>query len=94
MSQALLAKDVPPRERVRAIVKFMDRYDNTAQYGWFLDIARTFLGFTGTASPPPTPTRLFDAAEKTFAQQDWEKQVIAEDEAREDLPDQRVRRSA
>ena len=45
MSQALLAKDADPRERVREIVKFMDRYDNTAQYGWFVDIARTFLGF-------------------------------------------------
>src|SRR5215831_19573971 len=48
MSQAPLGKDVPPRERVREIVKHMDRYDNTAQYGWFVDIARTFLGFTGT----------------------------------------------
>src|SRR5205085_1214068 len=45
MSQALLAKDADPRERVREIVKYMDRYDNTAQYGWFVDIARTFLGF-------------------------------------------------
>src|SRR3954467_11926671 len=46
MNQALIAKDVSPRERVRAIVQFMDRYDNTAQYGWFVDIAKTFLGFT------------------------------------------------
>src|SRR6478672_662433 len=46
MSQTLIAKDVSPRERVRAIVQFMDRYDNTAQYGWFLDIARTFLGYS------------------------------------------------
>src|SRR5436190_14948224 len=47
MSQALLGRDADPRERVREIVRFMDRYDNTAQYGWFLDIARTFLGFEG-----------------------------------------------
>src|SRR5829696_4938518 len=45
MSQKLLAKDADPRERVREIVRHMDRYDNTAQYAWFLDIARTFLGF-------------------------------------------------
>src|SRR3954469_3583206 len=44
MSQALLGKDADPRERVREIVRFMDRYDNTAQYAWFVDIARTFLG--------------------------------------------------
>src|ERR1700722_9240172 len=47
MSQAPLAKDVSPRDRVRAIVKFMDRYDNTAQYSWFLEIPRAFLDFNG-----------------------------------------------
>jgi glucuronate isomerase len=77
MSQAALAKDIPARERVREIVKFMDRYDNTAQYGWFLDIARTFLGFTGTRITEADADKLFDAAEKTFAQKDWEKQVFA-----------------
>jgi glucuronate isomerase len=75
MSQTPLAKDVPPRERVRAIVQHMSRYDNTAQYGWFLDIARTFLGFTGTRIEAADADKLFDAAEKTFGQKDWEKQV-------------------
>ena len=78
MSQTLLAKDADTRERVREIVRFMDRYDNTAQYGWFLDIARTFLGFGEeqrlTAADADT---LFDAAQKTFAQPDWEAQVFA-----------------
>ena len=75
MSQAPLAKDVSPRDRVRAIVQHMDRYDNTAQYGWFLDIARTFLGFTGTKIAATDADALFDAAEKVFAQPDWEQQV-------------------
>ena len=75
MSQAPLAKDVSPRDRVRAIVEHMDRYDNTAQYGWFLDIARTFLGFTGTKIAATDADALFDAAENTFAQPDWEHQV-------------------
>ncbi len=77
MSQAPLAKDVSPRDRVRAIVEHMDRYDNTAQYGWFLDIARTFLGFTGTKIAATDADALFDAAEKVFAQPDWEQQVRA-----------------
>ena len=47
MDQAPLAADVEPRERVRAILAHMDRFDNTAQYAWFLEIARTFLGFQG-----------------------------------------------
>jgi glucuronate isomerase len=77
MSQGPLAKEVSPRDRVRAIVGHMDRYDNTAQYGWFVDIARTFLGFTGTKVTAADADKLFDAAEKTFAQKDWEQQVIS-----------------
>jgi len=76
MSQAPLAKDVTPRERVRAIVQHMDRYDNTAQYAWFLDIAKTFLGFTGDKITAEDADPLFDKAEKVFAQPDWEKQVF------------------
>jgi glucuronate isomerase len=77
MSQAPLAAEVSPRDRVRAIVGHMDRYDNTAQYRWFVDIARTFLGFDGTKITAGDAGKLFDQAEKTFAQPDWEKQVFA-----------------
>src|SRR6266478_5743144 len=59
MSQAPLAKEVSPRERVRAIVQHMDRYDNTAQYAWFLHIARTFLGFTGSKIAASDADKLF-----------------------------------
>ena len=75
MSQAPLAKDVPPRERVREIVKYLERLDNTTQYAWFLDIARNFLGFTGDRISAADADRLFDAAAKTFTQKDWEQQV-------------------
>ena len=47
MPKTPLAADVPPRERVTAILAHMDRFDNTAQYAWFLEIARTFLGYQG-----------------------------------------------
>jgi glucuronate isomerase len=76
MSQAPLAKEVPPRERVRAILGHMDRFDNTAQYGWFLEIARTFLGFEGDRVTAADCDRLCDAAERIFAQPDWEQQVF------------------
>jgi glucuronate isomerase len=75
MGREKLGPDTPARDRVREIVRFMDRYDNTAQYGWFVDIARTFLGFQGTRVTPADADALFDAAEKTFAQKDWERQV-------------------
>src|SRR5947209_13698592 len=62
MDQAPLAADVPPRERVRAILAHMDRFDNTAQYAWFLEIARAFLGFEGDRLTAADCDRLCDAA--------------------------------
>src|SRR5436305_5116327 len=77
MGQQSLGKDVPPRARVREIVKHTARFDNTAQYAWFVDIARTFLGFDGSRVTADDADRLFDAADKAFAQPDWEEQVFA-----------------
>src|SRR6516165_11598320 len=61
MDQAPLAADVDPRERVRAILGHMDRFDNTAQYAWFLEIARAFLGFKGDRLGAADCDPLFDA---------------------------------
>jgi glucuronate isomerase len=77
MSQEPLGKNVSPRDRVRAILGHMDRFDQTEQYSWFLEIAREFLGFTGTHVTAADADALYDKAEKTFAQPDWEKQVFA-----------------
>src|SRR5437660_12823218 len=51
MEKDLLAPEADPRDRVRAILSFMDRFDNTVQFSWFLEIARTFLGFEGERLP-------------------------------------------
>ena len=77
MSQKLLGKEADPRERCREIIRFMDRYDNTAQYGWFVDICKTFLGFTGDLVTAKDADALFDASVKQFAAKDWEAQVFA-----------------
>src|SRR5215212_3002495 len=66
MSREPLRADVPPRERVRAILGHMDRFDNTAQYSWFLEIARAFLGFAGDRVTAAETDALCDAAEKAF----------------------------
>lgn len=76
MDRGPLAPDVPPRERVRAILAHMDRFDNTAQYGWFLEIARTFLGFPGDRVTAADCDALCDAADRVMAQADWEEQVL------------------
>ena len=47
MDKGPLAAHVDPRQRVRSILGYMERFDNTVQYSWFLEIARTFLDFRG-----------------------------------------------
>jgi glucuronate isomerase len=76
MSQQPLGKEVAPRERVRAILGHMERFDNTAQYSWFLQIARDFLGFQGARVTAADCDRLWDDAERTFGGPDWETQVL------------------
>src|SRR5438876_5710174 len=47
MPKADLIAAAEPRRRVRLLLEHLERIDNTVQYSWFLDIARTFLGFEG-----------------------------------------------
>jgi glucuronate isomerase len=76
MDQGPLAADVEPRQRVRTILAHMDRFDNTVQYAWFLEIARTFLGFSGERVTAADADALWDAAERLMAQPDWENEVL------------------
>ena len=77
LNSDLLTADQPPRDRVRAVIGHMDRFDNTAQYAWFVEIAQRFLGHAGQSVTAADADSLFDAAETTFAQPDWEQQVFA-----------------
>src|SRR5947209_4469099 len=76
MGHGPLGQDVPQRERVRAILGYMDRFDNTAQYAWFLEIARVFLGFKGARLTEQDCDALYDAADRLMAQPDWDEQVL------------------
>jgi glucuronate isomerase len=76
LAKSALEPDVAPRQRVRAILGCMGRYENTVQYGWFLEIARTFLGFAGARVGPDNADALCDAAERVFGRPDWEGQVL------------------
>src|SRR4051794_15297 len=77
MDQALLAKEVPPRERVRAILGHMDRLDNTAQYRWFLEIARDLLGHKGEHLGANDCDKLYDTAERVMSEPTWEKHLLS-----------------
>jgi glucuronate isomerase len=76
MSQEPLSADTAPRERVRAILAHMERFDNTVQYGWFLDIARTFLGFKGGRVTAADCDALFDEADRVMNAPGWEEEVL------------------
>ena len=76
MSQESLKNVTAVRERVQAILNYMDRFDNTAQYSWFMEIAREFLNFPGDRVTGKDADWLFDTAQKVFAQPDWEEQVF------------------
>jgi glucuronate isomerase len=76
MDKAPLVPDVPPRERVRAVLEHMARFDNTVQYHWFVEIARAFLGFQGGRIAPADCTWLCDTAERLMAKRDWEERVL------------------
>ena len=76
MDQAALGKDVPARERVRAILGHLDRIDNTAQYSWFLEIAQTFLGFKGDRVSANDCDKLCDTAVRVMSEPTWEEHVL------------------
>jgi glucuronate isomerase len=77
MDQGPLAAAVPPRERVRAILAHAEKFDNTVQYSWFLEIARTFLGFQGDRIRAADADALYDAAASVTAPPGWPDEVLS-----------------
>jgi glucuronate isomerase len=74
LDRALL--NTEPRQRVQHILSFFPYLDNTMQYAWFLEIARTFLGFEGDRIGPGDLDFLWSRAERTLTQPSWEDQVL------------------
>jgi glucuronate isomerase len=75
MEKSVLTANTDPRERVRAIMYHLARFDNTAQHTWFVEIVRAFLGFEGERVTLADCTWLCDQAERFMTQPDWEEQV-------------------
>jgi glucuronate isomerase len=76
MSQEPLRPGADPRERCRAILAHMDRFDNTAQYSWFVEIVNTFVGLPLERVTATDADKLFDTAAQAFTRPDWEEQVF------------------
>jgi glucuronate isomerase len=77
MGHESLRPEVDPRERCRAILTYSDLFDNTTQYAWLLEIARTFLGFTGDRITAADCDALFDTSLRVMSHSDWERHVTA-----------------
>ncbi len=74
MPAELVAPALEPRERARNLSRFLDRIDNTVQYSWLVEIARTFHGFDDRITPE-TIDGLYDRAEKSQAGPAWDREV-------------------
>jgi glucuronate isomerase len=62
MPAQLVDPGLGPRERSRNLAGFLDRIDNTVQYSWLMEIARTFHGFEGATIGPDTIDALYGSA--------------------------------
>lgn len=76
MSKEPLKDDVDPLERCKAILQYAERYDNTVQYSWLVEIAQTFFGWETDRLTAADAESLWKAAEKVLQQPDWEEQVL------------------
>jgi glucuronate isomerase len=76
MDKAVLDAAADPRERVRAVLYHMTRFDNTAPYLWFMEIARAFFNFQGGRLTIADAAWLCDTAERLMSNPDWEDRVL------------------
>jgi glucuronate isomerase len=64
-----------PKQRARNLAEFLDRIDNTIQYSWLLEIARTFYAFPHERISPDTVGELYDRANHEADGPAWDREV-------------------
>ncbi|MHC5538633.1 glucuronate isomerase [Singulisphaera rosea] len=75
MSADRVAPELSPQVRVRNLAEYLDRIDNTVQYSWLLEIARTFHGFAHDRITPQNIGELYDRAERSADGPSWDQSV-------------------
>jgi len=65
-----------PRAKVARLLAHLGPLENTVQFSWFLEIARTYFGYEGQSVGAQDCQALYDAAEKRLQQADWPQQVL------------------
>jgi glucuronate isomerase len=66
-----------PQQRARNLSRHLQRIDNTVQYSWLMEIARTFFGFEGDRIDADSIDDLYRRADHTAdgSGADWDKNV-------------------
>ncbi len=75
MPAGLVHASVSPRDRVRNLAGYLDRIDNTIQYSWLIEIARTFHGLDGDRITPSNIDALADRADHSGDGPSWDQKV-------------------
>jgi glucuronate isomerase len=70
-----VAPGLAPKVRVRNLAEFLGRIDNTVQYSWLLEIARTFHGFSHDRITPQNVGELYERAEQERDGEAWDREV-------------------
>ena len=75
MPADLVAPELAPADRVRNLAQYLDRIDNTVQYSWLVEIARTFHGFPHERITPANIGDLYDKALREGDGPAWDREV-------------------
>jgi glucuronate isomerase len=65
-----------PREKVGRLVANLGPTENTVQYSWLIEIARTFFGFDDERLTPGNWEKLYDNSAKQMSQPSWSDEVL------------------
>ncbi len=74
--EAIEVPDGEPRERVRRLVAHLEPLQNTVQYSWLIELARTFFGFADDRLTLDNWEPLYDLALEKMTAPDWPQQVL------------------
>ena len=70
-----VAPEISPRDRVGHLAANLERIENTVQYSWLIEIARTFHGFTHDRITPGNVAELVDRADHEHDGAAWDRAV-------------------
>src|SRR5579864_2173183 len=70
-----VAAELEPWARARNLAAYLDRLDNTVQYSWLLEIARTFYGWPQDNITPELIDALYDRVGQERDGHGWDSEV-------------------